>query len=66
MRDFGEEDFNPDYLLQHGAVVQSLMSHFRKERFKTIGQSELGVDEEDPMINVLHRIIRAPSECLRY
>ena len=64
MRDFGEEDFNPDYLLQHGAVVQSLMSHFRKERFKTIGQSELGVDEEDPMINVLHRIIRGAVRVL--
>ncbi|MFZ1110518.1 MAG: phosphate-starvation-inducible PsiE family protein [Rhodomicrobium sp.] len=64
LRHFSEEDFNPDYLLQHSAVVDSLMKHFRKERFKTIGQSELGVDEEDPMINVLHRIIRGAVRVL--
>ncbi len=64
LRDFGEKDFNPDYLVQHSAVVQNLMNHFRKERFKTIGQSELGVDEEDPMINVLHRVIRGAVRVL--
>ena len=64
LRDFGEENFNPDYLAQHSEVVQSLMNHFRKERFKTIGQSELGVDEEDPMINVLHRVIRGAVRVL--
>ena len=64
LRDFGEKDFNPDYLLQHGEAVQSLMNHFRKERFKTIGQSELGIDEEDPMINVLHRVIRGAVRVL--
>jgi uncharacterized membrane protein (DUF373 family) len=64
LRDFGEKDFNPDYLAQHSAVVHNLMNHFRKERFKTIGQSELGVDEEDRMINVLHRIIRGAVRVL--
>jgi uncharacterized membrane protein (DUF373 family) len=63
LRDFGKKDFNPDYLVQHSAAVQSLMNHFRKERVKTIGQSELGVDE-DPMINVLHRIIRGAVRVL--
>jgi len=64
LRDFGEKDFNPDYLLQHGEAVQSLMNHFRKERSKTIGQSELGIDDEDPMINVLHRVIRGAVRVL--
>ena len=64
LRDFGERDFNPEYLGQHSAVVQSLMNHFRKERFKALGQSELGLDEEDPMINVLHRIIRGAVRVL--
>ncbi|WP_295587822.1 phosphate-starvation-inducible PsiE family protein [uncultured Lamprocystis sp.] len=64
LRDFSERDFNPDYLMQHDAIVQSLMNHFRKERFKTIGQSELGVDEEDRMINVLHFIIRGAVRVL--
>jgi uncharacterized membrane protein (DUF373 family) len=64
LRGFGEEDFNAEYLAQHSAVVESLMKHFRKERFKTIGQSELGVDEEDRMINVLHRIIRGAVRVL--
>lgn len=58
LMDFSEKNFNAEYLAQHSDVVQSLMNHFRKERFKAIGQSELGIDEEDRMINVLHRIIR--------
>lgn len=64
LRDFAEQDFNPAYLTQHRAVVESLMNHFRKERFKSIGQGELGVDEEDRMINVLHRIIRGAVRVL--
>ncbi len=64
LRDFGESDFNPDYLTQHNAVVQSLMNHFRKDRLRAIGQSELGVDEEDRMINWLHRIIRGAVRVL--
>ena len=64
LRDFGEKDFNPDYLMQHSTVVQHLMNHFRKERFKSIGQGELGVDEEDRMINVLHRVIRGAVRVL--
>jgi uncharacterized membrane protein (DUF373 family) len=40
------------------------MNHFRKERFKALGQSELGLDEEDPMINVMHRIIRGAVRVL--
>ncbi|AUB85573.1 phosphate-starvation-inducible PsiE family protein [Candidatus Thiodictyon syntrophicum] len=64
LRDFAEKDFNPAFLTQHSAVVESLMNHFRKERFKAIGQGELGVDEEDRMINVLHRIIRGAVRVL--
>jgi uncharacterized membrane protein (DUF373 family) len=58
LRDFDEKNFNPEYLVQHSALVQSLMDHFRDRQFKTVRQSELGLDEADPMINVLHRIIR--------
>ncbi|MBK1724709.1 phosphate-starvation-inducible PsiE family protein [Thiocystis violacea] len=64
LRDFSEKDFNADYLGQQSAVVQSLMDHFRRQRLKTIGQSELGVDEEDRMINILHRIIRGAVRVL--
>lgn len=64
LRDFGEKDFNPEYLVQQSAVVEQLMNHFRKERFKTIGQGELGVDESDRMINVLHHIIRGAVRVL--
>ncbi len=64
LREFGEKDFTSDYLVQHSPIVQSLMNHFRKERFKTIGHNELGVDEDDPMINVLHRIIRGAVRVL--
>jgi uncharacterized membrane protein (DUF373 family) len=64
LRDFGEKDFNPEYLLQHGSVIQSLMDHFRNKQFKTISQSELGLDEGDRMINVLHRIIRGAVRVL--
>ncbi|WP_295457426.1 phosphate-starvation-inducible PsiE family protein [uncultured Thiodictyon sp.] len=64
LRDFTEKDFTPERLLAHNTIVQSLMHHFRKERLKSIGQSELGVDEEDRMINVLHRIIRGAVRVL--
>jgi uncharacterized membrane protein (DUF373 family) len=64
LKDFGEKDFNSEYLAQHTTIVDSLMNHFRKERSKTIGQSELGVNEDDRMINVLHHIIRAAVRLL--
>jgi len=64
LRYFGEKDFNPDYLAQHNNVVQNLMNHFRKERLRSIGQSELGVEEDDEMINILHRIIRGAVRVL--
>ncbi len=60
----GEKDFNIDYLMQNSTIVESLMNHFRKERFKAIGQSELGTEEDDPMINVLHRVIRGAVRVL--
>ncbi|EIC21424.1 phosphate-starvation-inducible PsiE family protein [Thiorhodovibrio frisius] len=62
--DFHEGDFKTGYLREHRIVVQSLMDHFRKQRIKAAGQSELGVDEEDAMINVLHRIIRLSVRAL--
>lgn len=64
LRHFGEKDFNPEYLAQHSSVVQSLMNHHRKERLKVIGQGELGINEDDPMMNVLHRIIRGAVRVL--
>ncbi len=64
LRHFAEKDFNPDYLSQHDSVVQSLMNHYRKERVQTIGQSELGVNQDDQMINVLHRVIRGAVRVL--
>ncbi|MEY6431821.1 phosphate-starvation-inducible PsiE family protein [Thioalkalicoccus limnaeus] len=64
LRDFHESDFTPAYLLQHSDVVDSLMEHFRRERVKSIGQGELGVNEDDPMINILHRIIRGAVRVL--
>ena len=64
LRDFGEKDFNPEYLAQHATVVQNLMNHYRKERVKAIGHSELGVVEDDQMINFLHRVIRGAVRVL--
>lgn len=64
LRDFDERHFNPAYLTEHGNLVLSLMDHFRKERSKAIGHSELGLDEEDPLINLLHRIIRGAVRVL--
>lgn len=64
LRDFRESDFTPAYLLRHGDIVDSLMEHFRRERVKSIGHGELGVNEDDPMINILHRIIRGAVRVL--
>jgi uncharacterized membrane protein (DUF373 family) len=64
LRDFSAKDFNAAYLGQQTAIVQSFMDHFRRQRLKTIGQTELGVDEEDRMISILHRIIRGAVRVL--
>jgi uncharacterized membrane protein (DUF373 family) len=64
LRNFGEKDFNPEYLAQHSSVVQSLMNHYRKERLNVIGQGELGINEDDKMMNVLHRVIRGAVRVL--
>jgi len=64
MRDFDEQNFNQAYLIEHGNIVSSLMDHFRKERSKAIGHSELGLDEDDPLIYLLHRIIRGAVRVL--
>jgi uncharacterized membrane protein (DUF373 family) len=64
LRDFSEKNFSSDYISQHIAVVQSLMSHFRKEHVKAAGHSELGLDEDDRMMNVLHHIIRGAVRVL--
>ena len=64
LRNFSEEDFNADYLGRQTAIVRSLMDHFRRQRLKTIDQSELGADEEDRMMNILHRIIRGAVRVL--
>jgi bacteriocin-like protein len=64
LREFGENYLNADYLTQHSSIVQNLMDHFRKERFKTIGRNELGADEDDRLINVLHWVIRAAVRVL--
>jgi hypothetical protein len=64
LREFAEKDFNPEYLTQHVSVVQSLMDHYRKERATAIGHSELGVNQDDQMINLLHHIIRGAVRVL--
>jgi bacteriocin-like protein len=64
LKDFSKKDFNSDYLALHTTVVDSLMNHFSKERSRTAGQSELGVVEDDRMINLLHQTIRAAVRVL--
>lgn len=64
LRNFFEKDFNSEYLAQHGTVVQSLMNHFRKDRLRAIGQEELSIDQDDRLINILHRTIRGAVRVL--
>lgn len=58
LNNFFEKDFNSSYLAGHGAVVDLLMGHFRKERSRTIGQEELSLEHEDRFITFLHHAIR--------
>ncbi len=62
--EFGEKNFTPDYLMRHRDTAQSLIEHFRNERSGVIIRSELGTNEEDRMINVLHEIIRGAVRVL--
>jgi uncharacterized membrane protein (DUF373 family) len=62
--DFSASDFNADYLGAQAGAVQALMNHFRKERFKAMGQEELSLEESDRLIQLLHRIIRGSVRVL--
>ena len=39
-------------------VVDKVVEHFRKEQKRELGQEDLSLDDPDPLINSLHRIIR--------
>jgi uncharacterized membrane protein (DUF373 family) len=58
LEQFEEKDFNTTFLGNHGNLVDALMNHFRKERQKQISHEELSLDEEDRLMNILHRTIR--------
>lgn len=64
LRAFSEGEFNTATLSQDMAAIDSLMSYFRRQRIRAIGQSELSLDEDDRLINVLHRCIRAAVRVL--
>ncbi len=59
-----DTDFNAAFLGSHGSLVDCLMDHFRKERQKQISHEELSLDEEDRLMNLLHRTIRGAVKVL--
>lgn len=62
--DLSQVEFNARYLGENEGVVSALMEHFRKERFKTLGQDELSLDEADPLIKLSHWLIRGAVRML--
>ena len=52
----GGEDL--DALASDDRVLERVVDHFRKEKMREMGQEELSLDDPDPLINGLHRIIR--------
>ncbi|MEE4186739.1 MAG: phosphate-starvation-inducible PsiE family protein [Gammaproteobacteria bacterium] len=64
LRKFSLEDFNTVTLSRDKDAIDSLMTYFRGQRMKAIGQSELSLDEDDQLINVLNRAIRAAVRVL--
>ena len=64
LEQFEEKDFNATFLEGHASIVDSLMDHFRKERQKQISHEELSLEEEDPLMNILHHTIRGAVKVL--
>ena len=62
--DLSQSDFNVHFLGGHEGVVSALMEHFRKERFRTMGQDELSLDEADRLIKLSHWLIRGAVRML--
>ena len=52
LRDFGEQDFNFDFLAQHGEVVETLMNHFRAPHWDPLVRE---LDAKDKVIEHLKR-----------
>lgn len=57
-------DFNTEFLGGHEGIVSALMEHFRKERFKSIGQDELSLEGTDRLIKLSHWLIRGAVRML--
>ena len=64
LREFSEQDFNAVTLSRDAEAIDSLMSYFRRQRMRAIGQSELSIDEDDQLINILNRSIRGAVRVL--
>ena len=63
--DFSESDLNAEKLSGQSKKVEALMSHFRSQKLKHIGQGELSTDEDDDVIiTFCHRTIRAAVKVL--
>ena len=59
LHDFGERDFNFDYLSRHGGVVETLMEHFRAPHWDPLIRE---LDAKDKVIDHLsRRLARARS-----
>lgn len=58
---FGAQDFNRDYLIEHGAVVDSLMEHFRVPHWDPLVRE---LDAKDKVIEYLKKTLSHTRGCI--
>lgn len=61
LSDFGEKDFNFDYLVEHEAIVETLMEHFRVPHWDPLIRE---LDAKDKVIEYLKKELSRARGCI--
>ena len=61
LADFGERDFNREYLIQHDAVVDTLMEHFRTPHWDPLIRE---LEAKDKVIEHLKKALTHTRGCI--
>jgi hypothetical protein len=61
LKDFGERDFNAEYLVQHDAVVETLMEHFRTPHWDPLIRE---LEAKDKVVEHLKKALTHTRGCI--
>jgi hypothetical protein len=64
LRDFSEKDFNAAYLMENGAVVETLMGHYREPYTPYWDPLVRELDEKEKVIQILKKALAHTRGCV--